>query len=73
MYRISGWDKTYSNCFSTDCYSEFFRGKAMASNWSLLTAPEYAAERATVEELKARNSYFIRDLTQTFEKENKQD
>lgn len=72
-YYLS-FKKTYSNRFSTDCYSEFFRDRAAASKWSLLTAPEYAAERATVNELKAQNSYFIRDLTQNiFKNEEKQD
>lgn len=60
--------KIYANRFSTDCYAEFFRDKANASKWSILNAPEYATERATVDELKMQNSYFIRDLTQTFDK-----
>lgn len=56
--------KIYSNRFSTDCYSSFFRDSALQSKWSLITSPEYADVCATVDELKAQNSYFVRDLTQ---------
>lgn len=64
--------KIYSNRFSTDCYSSFFRDAALQSKWSLITSPEYGSVCATVDELKAQNSYFVRDLTQNiFDKTDK--
>lgn len=65
--------KIYSNRFSTDCYSSFFRDAALQSKWSLITSPEYESVCATVDELKAQNSYFVRDLTQNiFDKPEKE-
>lgn len=61
--------KIYSDRFSTDCYSEYFRSRALASKFSLITAKEYEGVRATLDELNEQNSYFIRDLNKTFKKE----
>ena len=61
--------KIYSDRFSTDCYSEYFRSRALASKFSLITAKEYEGVRATLGELNEQNSYFIRDLNKTFKKE----
>jgi len=60
--------KVYSNRFSTDCYAEYFRDRAQASKWSLITAEKYKGVRASLDELKKQNSYFIRDLNKTFDK-----
>lgn len=61
--------KIYSDRFSTDCYSEYFRSRALASKFSLITADEYKGVRASLDELNSQNSYFIRDLNKTFKKE----
>ncbi len=61
--------KIYSDRFSTDCYSEYFRSRAIASKFSLITAEEYKGVRASLDELNSQNSYFIRDLNKTFKKE----
>ncbi len=54
--------KIYSKRFSTDCYSDYFNDVAKKTNIGLKDYPEYATEKATVEELKMQNSYFINDL-----------
>lgn len=56
--------KIYSNRFSTDCFSDFFVEKALRSPVGLDDLREYESEKATFEELKAQNSYFINDLIQ---------
>lgn len=54
--------KVYSKRFSTDCFSDFFRTTALKSKLGLNDLEEYATEKATFEELKKQNSYFIHDL-----------
>ena len=54
--------KIYSKRFSTDCFSDFFENKAIRSNYGIDDLREYATEKATLDELKAQNSYFIEDL-----------
>ena len=48
--------------FSTDCHAGFFYKKALRSPVGLDDLPEYATERATMEELERQNSYFVNDL-----------
>ncbi|WP_251548309.1 hypothetical protein [Pumilibacter intestinalis] len=55
--------KIYSKRFSTDCFADFFTQKALRSPTGINDLPEYAAEKATFEELRMQNSYFIHDLT----------
>ena len=54
--------KIYSRRFSTDCFSDYFNEMARKSNIGLNDYMEYATEKATVEELKMQNSYFINAL-----------
>ena len=54
--------KIYAQRFSTDCFSDYFNDLAKKSPVGLNDYLEYAAEKATVEELKAQNSYFINSL-----------
>ena len=54
--------KIYSKRFSTDCFSDFFNQKAIKSNIGLEDLEEYTTEKATFEELKKQNSYFMNDL-----------
>ena len=55
--------KIYSKRFSTDCFSDFFTIKTLRSNVGLDDMPEYDTEKATFDELKKQNSYFVTDLT----------
>lgn len=54
--------KIYSKRFSTDCFSEYFHEKALQCSVGLRDYDEYANERASFEELKKQNSYFVLDL-----------
>ena len=51
--------KIYARRFSTDCFSDYFNDMALRSEVSLQDYPEYETERASVEELRYQNSYFI--------------
>lgn len=54
--------KIYANRFSTDCFSDYFNDMAKKSKVGLRDYIEYATEKASVEELKMQNSYFINGL-----------
>lgn len=54
--------KIYAQRFSTDCFSDYFNDMAAKSNTGLMDYLEYTTEKATVEELKMQNSYFINSL-----------
>jgi len=54
--------KIYSSRFSTDCFSDYFNEMALRTNVGLNDYREYATERASVEELKLQNSYFVNAL-----------
>jgi len=54
--------KIYSRRFSTDCFSNYFNEQAKKTFVGINDYLEYATERASVEELKAQNSYFINGL-----------
>ena len=54
--------KIYANRFSTDCFSDYFNDMAKKSKLGLMDYLEYATEKATVNELKMQNSYFINSL-----------
>ena len=51
--------KIYAKRFSTDCFSDYFNELARRSRMGLSDYLEYTTEKASVEELKAQNSYFI--------------
>ena len=51
--------KIYAKRFSTDCFSDYFNELARRSRTGLSDYLEYTTEKASVEELKAQNSYFI--------------
>ena len=63
--------KIYSKRFSTDCFSEFFTTKSLRSAVGLNDLQEYETEKATFDELRQQNSYFINDLTNKESAENK--
>lgn len=54
--------KIYAQRFSTDCFSDYFNDMARRSHMGLADYLEYATEKASVEELKMQNSYFINSL-----------
>ncbi len=54
--------KIYSRRFSTDCFSDYFSDIAKDTQVGIEDLREYATEKATVEELKLQNSYFINSL-----------
>ncbi len=54
--------KIYRNRFTTDCFSDYFNDLASRTNVGLSDYIEYATEKASVEELKAQNSYFVNGL-----------
>lgn len=54
--------KIYRERFTTDCFSDYFNDLAEKSGVGLMDYIEYKTVRASVEELKQQNSYFIRDL-----------
>ena len=54
--------KIYSRRFSTDCFSDYFNEQAKKTFVGINDYLEYATERASVEELKSQNSYFINSL-----------
>jgi len=54
--------KIYSNRFSTDCFSDYFNELARNSNVGINDYLEYEKEKATVQELKEQNSYFVSSL-----------
>ena len=54
--------KIYSRRFTTDCFSDYFNELAKKSNIGLNDYLEYETEKASVEELKMQNSYFINAL-----------
>ena len=54
--------KVHAKRFSTDCFSDYFTVKALKSEYGLADLPEYETEKASFEELKKQNSYFINDL-----------
>lgn len=54
--------KIYARRFSTDCFSDYFNDMARQSRVGLNDYREYVTERASVDELKAQNSYFINAL-----------
>lgn len=54
--------KIYRRRFSTDCFSDYFNDFARKTGVGLEDYLEYATEKATVDELKMQNSYFINAL-----------
>ena len=54
--------KIYRERFTTDCFSDYFNDLAEKSGVGLMDYLSYKTVRASVEELKQQNSYFIRDL-----------
>ena len=56
--------RIYSDRFSTDCFSDFFTTKSLRSSVGIDDLEEYRTSKATLDELKMQNSYFVADLVQ---------
>ena len=54
--------RIYSDRFATDCFSDFFETKTLRSKIGINDLEEYESSRATMDELKMQNSYFITEL-----------
>ena len=54
--------KIYRERFTTDCFSDYFNDLALKSGVGLADYRAYASVKASVDELREQNSYFIRDL-----------
>ena len=54
--------KIYAKRFSTDCFSDYFNDMAKKSKTELMDYIEYVTEKASDEELRMQNSYFINSL-----------
>lgn len=54
--------KIYSRRFMTDCFSDYFNELARKTKVGINDYLEYAEERASVEELRKQNSYFMNSL-----------
>ena len=65
--------KIYARRFSTDAFAEYFNEKALRSALGLEDLKSYATEKATMDELKEQNSYWIRDLVRIQEENKKGD
>ena len=63
--------KIYSQRFSTDCFSDYFNELAKGTHIGMNDYTEYATEKASVQELKRQNSYFINSLYTSNEKDEK--
>ena len=61
QYYLANY-KIYRERFSTDCFSDYFNDLAERSGVGLLDYIQYATVKASVDELKSQNSYFIRGL-----------
>lgn len=59
------WKKIYSKRFATDCMSAFWEERALRSPVGLGDLREYKTAKATWDELKSQNSYFVRDLIES--------
>ena len=64
--------KIYARRFSTDAFAEYFNEKALRSALGLEDLKAYATEKATMDELKEQNSYWIKDLVR-IQEENKKE
>ena len=60
-YFLSNY-KIYRERFTTDCFSDYFNELAEKSGVGLMDYLTYKTVRASVDELKAQNSYFINGL-----------
>ncbi|MDR2047184.1 MAG: hypothetical protein LBP79_04740, partial [Clostridiales bacterium] len=63
--------KIYSKRFSTDCFSDYFAEKTSRSAIGIADVKEYEREKASFNELKSQNSYFVNELFKYLDRENR--
>ena len=56
------YKKDYADRFASDAYSDFYVTKSLDSQYGINDLPAYQATKATVDEFKQQNSYFMTDL-----------
>ena len=56
------YKKVFSKRYSTDCFADYFAVRSLRSAVGFNDMPEYATEKASFEELRKQNSYFVNDL-----------
>ena len=67
------YKKALANRYSTDCYKEFFRNKSRMKRLGIVDYPTFGNVKATTEELRSMNSYFIRDMDRVFNSDEELD
>ena len=65
--------KIYSNRFSTDAYGDIFAQELKHAQVGIEGFPVYETHKATEEELKSQNSYFINEITKYRRGANQED
>lgn len=61
-YYFLSTKKIYSKRFSTDCFSNFFKEKALRSGVGINDIREFKGIKASFDEMLSENSYFFNDL-----------
>ena len=56
------YKKDFARRYCTDSHSDFYRKASLKKKFGLIDYPSYDSERASLDELRQQNSYFIRDL-----------
>lgn len=56
------YKKAHSDRYATDCYGWFFRDEALKKDKGIVDYPTFSGSKATRDELRLENSYFIRAL-----------
>lgn len=54
--------KIYSDRYSTDCFSDYFSKMSLRSNIGINDIPTYKKTKASSDELRCQESYFINDI-----------
>lgn len=65
------YKKALSNRYSTDCYKEFFRQLSRLKHIGIVDYLEFESTKATPDELRLMNSYFIGDMDKLFSVQDK--
>lgn len=60
------YKKDFANRYSTDSHADFYRQASLKKSKGLADYQAYKSSRASLEELKLQNSYFIRDIDNAF-------
>ena len=64
--------KDFANRYSTDSHADFYRQSSLKKNKGIMDYKSYSSSRATLDELRLQNSYFIRDLENVMNSKDKE-